>query len=589
MNFDIKVLKKVRSRIISVLSGLGYSIPSHYNLSPATENIVMFTLQLMQRQNAKLSGQMKAGLEKSFGDQLEVSQKPESLRINTTNLYKKISEEKDEAVIHATNALQSNPVSQDMYEKLCNSVITHLEQAFYKNKKLSEVGITIAERKKADDSIKIIFAEDHTDDMYPILRDLEKHPEFKFRLAVMRNIIFIMQEETSYEDMKDTRGLINNFLAALAEKVKDHNVTFGLITPMTVAVTTDPVKLQIEANTPNGAILLHNKTSTDWNPSIEKKTILSIQLYMSEMKDYIEGKGNIKYPQKLVEVERPKEDLTRIIPFGKSWETTLTEPVDSKKKGLQPRKIDINMTGAPVYGYVQQSTDYNDFHFLPFNRKVNRKHVRKIMSSVEKNGVMGFVTVAITNVIDGVMRKYIVDGQHRYWAFKNLGLPILFTYTYAESKRQLVTLIATLNNTSKSWALRDYLHAWNSVDSDNYGTIKEYMTSSKLQITVLLEAFSGLSRKTATDQFQNGLFVIPDKETGKQHVEWLLALRKHIAKSRSLYSALLTVFRQIKDYNSETMMERLVKKGEVLSVLVNESQEDLVTRISNIYHDRLVA
>jgi hypothetical protein len=202
---------------------------------------------------------------------------------------------------------------------------------------------------------------------------------------------------------------------------------------------------------------------------------------------------------------------------------------------------------------------------------------------------MGFVTVAITNVIDGVMRKHIVDGQHRYWAFRNLGLPILFTYTYAESKRQLVTLIATLNNTSKSWALRDYLYAWDSVDSDNYGTIKEYMISSKLQITVLLEAFSGLPRKTATDRFQNGLFVIPDKETGKQHVEWLLALRKHIAKSRSLYSALLTVFRQIKDYNSETMMERLVKKGEVLSVLVNESQEDLVTRISNIYHDRLVA
>ncbi len=585
--FDIKTLQKIRGMIISTLSLSSFQTPGHYKISTTSEKHASFILTLIQKQNFKLVDQIKSALEKVYGEKIRLSLEANgTVFIDVKKKYEEIFSIKEEA------QQQPSLEGKDMYEKILTGVIHHLEESFYKGKKLSKTNITIGERKKVDDSIKLIFNEEKMEDFYPIIRDLEKHPLFKSRLSVYKNIIFIMQDEEVYEEKTEASNLINQLLSSLAGKVRDHNVTLTLMTPMTIAVTADPVKLQLRANTGEGAIRLYNNTDISWNPNLSGDTTLEIEIFISAIREYLSGNCTLRNAAKMAIGERTNEELSKVVPFGKTFEpSSIVSMPDTteQKKGLQPRQIDTSLTGAPVFGYVSQSADYNEFHFLPFNRKVSQKHVKSIMASVQKNGVMGFVTVAITNVIDGVMRKYIVDGQHRYWAFRNLGIPILFTYTYAESKRQLVELIATLNNTSKSWSLKNYLNAWESVDSENYGSITKYMETTKLQITVLLEAFSGLSRKPATDRFMRGTFEIKDKALGEHHIHNILELRKYISKSRNLYSALLVMFRQISGYDNTVMVEQLLKKVDVFEVVSNEIQDQIVARLTDIYYGRGVA
>src|SRR5882724_8996873 len=87
--------------------------------------------------------------------------------------------------------------------------------------------------------------------------------------------------------------------------------------------------------------------------------------------------------------------------------------------------------------YVHVSQNYQEFKFLPFNRKVQKSHVQKLVKSIESFGPQSFVNIAETDCIDGIKRKWIVDGQHRFMAFQFLKMPILYTISKVSSKQEM--------------------------------------------------------------------------------------------------------------------------------------------------------
>ena len=52
-----------------------------------------------------------------------------------------------------------------------------------------------------------------------------------------------------------------------------------------------------------------------------------------------------------------------------------------------------------------------DLHLLPFNREVEYRD--DLVKKLSEFGFHGTITLIETDLIDGVMRKYIADGQHR--------------------------------------------------------------------------------------------------------------------------------------------------------------------------------
>jgi len=65
-----------------------------------------------------------------------------------------------------------------------------------------------------------------------------------------------------------------------------------------------------------------------------------------------------------------------------------------------------------------ETRDYSKFKFLPENREIKRANVEKIKTSVKEWGIIPGRPI----LIDG--SGNIIDGQHRFLAYKELGHPI---------------------------------------------------------------------------------------------------------------------------------------------------------------------
>ena len=70
----------------------------------------------------------------------------------------------------------------------------------------------------------------------------------------------------------------------------------------------------------------------------------------------------------------------------------------------------MNMIGKDLK--IKHTTNYSTFSILPMNRGVDSKHVQKMISSIRKMGVLRCVITTTTNIIEGVNKTYIIDGQH---------------------------------------------------------------------------------------------------------------------------------------------------------------------------------
>lgn len=112
-----------------------------------------------------------------------------------------------------------------------------------------------------------------------------------------------------------------------------------------------------------------------------------------------------------------------------------------------------------VVGYVYKSFDYDKFRFMTENREVD--HAAKIKKSTEKNGQL-FNPILVNGKFE------IIDGQNRFTAWRELGLPIL--YIIAESYG--VDECRSLNNDAVNWKVKDYIGSYAAQGNEQYEGLK---------------------------------------------------------------------------------------------------------------------
>lgn len=69
---------------------------------------------------------------------------------------------------------------------------------------------------------------------------------------------------------------------------------------------------------------------------------------------------------------------------------------------------------------ILESTDYDSFKLASFNRSINKGNLKKLIDLNRINNNLRFFPIVIDS--NGV----IIDGQHRYMASKELGLPVYY-------------------------------------------------------------------------------------------------------------------------------------------------------------------
>jgi hypothetical protein len=152
------------------------------------------------------------------------------------------------------------------------------------------------------------------------------------------------------------------------------------------------------------------------------------------------------------------------------------------------------------------------------NRGVIPNHVTKMATSLEKMGPVRPIVVAVLSFVTGAPVAYIIDGQHLYHALMRLGWDIPYTEIEINDAVELAEHLAMLNNSSKSWAMVDYINVWAHVNKD-YIKLNQYYNTYDIELSQLADLLMNGSclaniggNNTISGIIKRGEFKIDDEQ-----------------------------------------------------------------------------
>ncbi len=116
-----------------------------------------------------------------------------------------------------------------------------------------------------------------------------------------------------------------------------------------------------------------------------------------------------------------------------------------------------------------------EFKHLEGNRDINFNHVRKIKKAIENN-----ISLPAIRITDDE-NHYVIDGQHRYEAYKQLwdeGKDYEMLVDFYHSNNPFLDAI-TLNNTQMKWTLDTYIIAYSYNGDTSYRRFYQFGVENK--------------------------------------------------------------------------------------------------------------
>lgn len=140
---------------------------------------------------------------------------------------------------------------------------------------------------------------------------------------------------------------------------------------------------------------------------------------------------------------------------------------------------------------VLKTNNYSLFRFSGLNREP--KHAKKIVDSINNNDLTMFNPILVTFTEEGYL--LIIDGQNRYLACKELGIPIYFIL----SEEADIDDAPNLNSASKNWSIEDYIRHYARRGNENYIFLLNLKDKYNAPITSIL--------RFCTNQFNPGYHI----------------------------------------------------------------------------------
>jgi hypothetical protein len=228
----------------------------------------------------------------------------------------------------------------------------------------------------------------------------------------------------------------------------------------------------------------------------------------------------------------------------------------------------MNLIGKELK--LKLTTDYSKFAVLPMNRGIDSKHVQKMISSIRLMGVVRPVVTTTTNVIEGEVKTYIIDGQHLATALEREGLSIPHVDIAVESEEDLIAKMAYLNNSSKSWDLMNYINAWKMIRPD-YMKLFKWKNMYDIEITMLAAiGVNNAGIKYTTSTIKTGNFQITNPKAEEMCKAFNDIFLKIGMSDRSVKFQFLAAFLQAYGtYNHTKVMSNIEKHMKTVKLLTD--------------------
>jgi len=223
---------------------------------------------------------------------------------------------------------------------------------------------------------------------------------------------------------------------------------------------------------------------------------------------------------------------------------------------------------------ILKTTNYDLFKSIDGNRRLNLLNVKKIKKSME------IVHLQVPIIINA---KYqIIDGQHRFEAAKQLGLPIYYiiNHNYGLSE------VHRLNMIGKNWTFYDYLDGYADAGIKDYVEARKFYRKygfGSNEMLSLLLGFTNVAGGDNIQNFRNGFFKIKDLSEATRKAEMISSLKPFYDgyKKRGFVTALIILFSN-KDFDFNVFLTKLSYQRDKLYDCANSKQ--YILRIEDIYN-----
>jgi len=212
---------------------------------------------------------------------------------------------------------------------------------------------------------------------------------------------------------------------------------------------------------------------------------------------------------------------------------------------------------------VYQTRNYELFAFDPTNRPVTKRNVAQKIKSLEQHGFLEDFPIHVVRGDDG--KLVIGDGQHRFAAAKELGLPVYYIF---KENSDVTTDIRVAHAYSIGWTGNDFVRHFAAQGNENYKKVQDFSTRYHVPISIAagMLATAHASGMTAVDRghgFKIGTFTVDPKIEAKAHdimqkVEEIRAIHPRIRaldRSRAFLAALVAMIRS-KHYDHARFLEK---------------------------------
>ena len=151
---------------------------------------------------------------------------------------------------------------------------------------------------------------------------------------------------------------------------------------------------------------------------------------------------------------------------------------------------------------IEKTKDYKKFKFMKGNRGILDRKVNSLMESIQNNNLMDVNPIIVND------KFYIIDGQHRFNALKNLGLEI----TYIQKDNLTLKEIQLLNSQTSNWAMNDFINSYCEIRNKNYIRFKEFSEKYNLTLREMLALFGRTDGDSMLRPIKNGSLIFDEEK-----------------------------------------------------------------------------
>ena len=202
---------------------------------------------------------------------------------------------------------------------------------------------------------------------------------------------------------------------------------------------------------------------------------------------------------------------------------------------------------------IESTMDYNRFKIMTGNRGVLDSNVKRLVASMSNKQL---ASIAIVNDKDE-----IVDGQHRYKACEQLGIP----FHYIVMKDYGIDEVHILNTNMKNWTNEDFVHQFSDrfIDGEkaflHYFELVGFMEEHNLKLNNALMLLED-GMKSGSVPLRDGVFTITtEKEQALENLGELIALEKVLgskAMSQAFWQTYI-ISKQVQGFNADKFLLKM--------------------------------